>query len=361
MPAALVALGIPLAWYLTAGQHLWRMTRRIAAAESVSAIGFPEVSTSFWWYAQTAPASISNVLTLFAIIGLASCVLQRRLLVLSLGFALVSGYTALSLPWVREVVELGWCHFLPILPFAAVLTGAWISGIHRPWLAWSLSLICVGVAAFTFSVVTWGVPAWARPIALALGAPLDSPTCVDPRSAAFCPGPARSEHWPVSEILEAVLLDDPRCESGQRRCLLFLVVKSSLSPHGGEWPTIKDALFSYHLTRDWPSTRLGFGGYYGGLCGAQNFLISDYVFYFEPADDTRAGCFAVWSEFLRAPPDPFEEAYRRLASFELPNGRTGTLVKRTRPLTPREVQSTVAALARRHALLRPAATPGGGR
>jgi hypothetical protein len=276
VPAACIALALPLAWFLTRGRSLLHMAERTAARELAFALGFPEESPSFWWYVETAPGALSNVLALFAIIGLANCVFRRRLSTSLLGFALVAGYSTLG--WTREVVMLCWWYFAPILPIAAALTSAWIVGVRRRWLARLLALVCAVIAAIVFSIVTWGVAPWARPIALALGAPLDSPTCADVKTAAFCPDAARSERWPASEILGAALRTEPECERGERECLMFVITKSWDSRRESKWPTITNAFFGYHAVRDWPEAGVKFVGYPtlpgpdASECGASSFV-----------------------------------------------------------------------------------------
>jgi hypothetical protein len=203
-----------------------------------------------------------------------------------------------------------------------------------------LIVVCVGVATFNFAVVTWGAGPWSRPIAVALGAPLNSRTCLGPLSrtnVAFCPNPARDEDWRASDILR-VIVDDPQCQ--ERRCHLVVVPRLN---------TFERNVFAYYLVRDFPQSRQRVrvsraDWHRGGTPYNARWLTSDYLVYIPQLVTTKAEILLALTPFLESPPAVFADAHQEVASFALPGGWTAKLIKRTAPLTLEEARLSIAAL-----------------
>jgi tetratricopeptide (TPR) repeat protein len=324
LPAVLIAAGFTAAWYLPHSQAILTLRQGVIADFSHVTVGFSGVPSSFWWYARTAPGAISTVLALLLGGGLVVGTIKRRLESSVLVITFLATYSAFSLS--RQV--LGWFYFASALPVAAALTAAGVMDI-RGWFSGRLlsavvTVVCVGVAAFNFSVVTWGVAPWGRPIATALGAPLNSQTCLRRTTVAFCPNPARDEDWHVSDILRTIL-DDPECQA--RECHLEVVpLRDGLN----------SLVFECYLARDFPRSRerLRVSSAVGwrGAPGDGEWVVSDYVAYVPQLASSRS-IRAELARFLASPPPVFADVHQEVASFALPGGWTFELIKRAKPLT----------------------------
>lgn len=328
--AALTAVGLSASWYLFEKESLSQHLQIIATSDVYFGYGFPDVPPSFWWYALTMPGAISNVFTLFLVIGLVAGVIKRRLFPFVLVITFVAAYVGFSL---RKA--LGWSYFAPVLPIAAFLTADWFGDIRNKLLSPLLTAILVGVAVFNFYFVTWGGQSWSSPIATALGAPLNSGTCSDRFALALCPDPPQREEWQVSNVLQTVL-DDPECQD--RICSLMVVPKEK--EFGFNRPS-----FNFYLAKNFlehsiwlrKPTRAWFAEEYN----LDGLLSSDYLVYIP--EHTR-GTEAPFTEFLRSPPTVFARAHQEVASFALPRGLTAKLIKRIKPLTVEEAGASVAVL-----------------
>jgi tetratricopeptide (TPR) repeat protein len=335
LPAALIAAGFTGSWYLTQGGALYaHLQKRVLIPRwSVLTKGFPGVPHSFWWYALTAPGAISYVLATLLGISLVVGTIIRQPGSSILVIAFLAMYTGLSLrPGGRA-----WFRFASVLPVAAALTAVGVVEVRNARLAVQkrvgrlltivLTVVCVGVAAFNFSVVTWGVGLWSRPIAIALGAPLNSSTCrVTRMNVAFCPNPARDEDWRVSDVLR-VILDDPQCQA--RGCHLVVVPKED---------NLNSFIFDYYLVRDFPQSRervsVSSPGGWLGEPGDGEWVVSDYLVYIPHVRQRGYGreIRTAVTRFLESPPPVFADVYREVAAFPLPGGSTAKMVKRTQPL-----------------------------
>ena len=91
LPAALLALGCVLPWYLTHGRALVGLQATVNRREAARA-GFLDVDPDFAWYLLTAPGALSNALVMLALVGIAWCLLRRRLLYGALAFAALLGF-----------------------------------------------------------------------------------------------------------------------------------------------------------------------------------------------------------------------------------------------------------------------------
>ncbi len=338
LPGASIALGLTLSWYLTSGTRILELLQTLSVPEladfrgvTARSAGYPDLEPSFWWFAQTAPGAISNILAASVAIGLISAVLKRSLQVWVLVVTLIASYIGLSL-----LVLHAWMHFSAVLPIVACITAVWLTGIRRHWLRTALVMTCVGVAAFNFFVVTWGFLPWSRPLAIALGSPiLDEETCRNMKPLALCPNPAHTKHWPMREITQKIF-DDADCKLG-RPCTLMTIMG------------VPAALFNYHVARYRLQGKLKIVsvGYRDQArpFNLSGLLESQYVIYpdidFPPNDES----YAVASvRFLQNPPALYADAHQEIARFRYPNGSTGRLIKRIKPLSVKEAKESITAL-----------------
>jgi hypothetical protein len=311
LPGAVIALAPILLWNLTEGSSLFSLVRSIGGRAGGLAYGFPKVEPNFWWYARTAPGALSSVLAVFGLMGLVLCAFKRSLPIRVLVLTLVAGYPII-VNWFQT-----WRYFAPLLIVVAVLTAVSITAIRHRLLSRALSTACVAVAIFSFSLLTWEMPAWSRPVARLLGAPLDRYPCrPESRALALCPTPPQGEPWPAHEVLRVVLTDED-CER-DRVCRLA-VVPGRLYP----------AFFRFHLARDWPESTLNVVLWVDPVMQNRQARAADpandYILYLH--SHHRAP--AARSPFPEMSPAS-GEAYRT-ATFEFPEGITATLLKRVAP------------------------------
>lgn len=336
---ATICFATVLPWYLTHGRGLFGLLVRLSSAEvarfrgvDVRTLGFHGVKADFWWYLKTAPGAISYPLTAFALVGLLLAV-KGRIGARVMAVTLIAGYSLLSLQKLRV-----WWLAAALLPAVAAVSVIWIFELRSRALARGLIAAAIAMALFSFSLANWGIAEPLRPVARALGSPLDTRTCRTQFSMALCPSPARAaaEHWPIHEVL-ATIFDDPQCRS--RGCTLLLVRMGEMS-----YP-----LFNYYTARDWPGLGLQTVTEGSPTWGAPyNFLAlleSDYLLYPDgwiPRSENPY--YAASTRFLQSPPAAFAAAHRVVASFALPDGQGASLMKRIRPPTAREAEAAVAAL-----------------
>jgi 4-amino-4-deoxy-L-arabinose transferase-like glycosyltransferase/lipopolysaccharide biosynthesis regulator YciM len=333
LPAALIAAGLTATWYLPTARSLIkvRVDSLAAGVAGKRALGFSGIPHFFWWYALTMPGAISYVFTALLAIGLVFGAIKRRwgdsvlvitFLLMYVGFALRPG-------------GLAWLYFAAVLPVIAVITAAWCVDVRPRRFSTVLTVVCVSVAIFNFSVVTWGVQPWSQPIVKALGAPLDSGTCATRLNQAFCPWPARDEDWRVGDILQ-VIQNDSHCQ--EHLCGLMIM-------HIREYTNSR--VFYYYLARDFPDLRLRVSDLVPGIADSrrlQVLLDSKYQLYI-PASRAKASNFQQrLRQFVQSPPPAYARAHQEVASFELPDGKIARLVKRINPLTLEEAEVSIATL-----------------
>ncbi len=332
LPALLIALGLTAAWYLPHRQAILTLQREVQAHYDFSR-GFATVPTGFWWYARTAPGALSTVLALLVGIGLGISVVRRRLGPSFLAITFLLATTAFGL----RAGDMGWLHFAPALPVAAAVTAVGLAELRdlRPapwarigrWFSAGAILVCIVVAGFVFATVTWGVGPPSRPIALALGAPLDADTCRWRMHLAFCPDPARDEDWHVADILRTVV-NAPECQTGPCR-LAVIPGAESLNP----------TTFDAYLTVLYPQLRdrvqVDNPGQWTGPPDDGDWITSEYLVYapqmrhWGNGKEIRTEC----THFLESPPPVVADLYQEAAAFPLPDGGSVVLLKRTEPLT----------------------------
>ncbi len=342
LPAALIALGLALPWYLTRGLRLLQAQQRLKIERTAGewySIGFPDIEPSFWWYLRTTPGAISNVLAACLMAGMVSALFRRRLHGMALLITLIAGYAVLG----QEAIIRCWWNFALVLPLAAALTAIWAVGIRRRWLSHGATAVCVVAGALNFALVSWGGGSWSRPVALALGSPLsDDETCNSRRTMALCPTSPRVEHWPVPEI-QRMIFEDPDCQSG-RRCQVTVIA------YGERQALLSQVLFNYYLARDQLQARMVGGPGspavkflapydLAGLLESDYLLFPD-IYLEQPADSY----YGVSLRFLQSAPEVFTEAHRQVATFEPSYGPPVRLVKRIKPLTIREAETSISAL-----------------
>ncbi len=347
LPGALIALAPTLLWYLTHGLRIFGTFQNLTAphlmefaGKDAITIGFPEARHHLsLWYALTAPGAISNVLALCALAGLASVAIRPRLLTSTLAISLIAAYAMLS--WAAVAVY-SWWHFSAALPVVATLTAYWATSFRHRWISYILTALCVSVALFNSSFVTWGAGPLGQQIAITLGSPLkEHRTCGSRRMTAFCPAPAEAGHWPLLEIQQTILAD-PDCQEARPCQLMTITAGRSFSA-----AILRHSLIKYQnqgkLTIALQGFRMLLQPY--NLAGL---LKSDYLLYPERSGHRSAkpddSYIEISIRFLASPPPTFAAAHQEVARFSLPNGRTAKLVKRIRPLTIREAEDSFAAL-----------------
>ncbi len=341
LPGLVVAAIPVMAWYLGPGFALLETLRALMSPELASfrgfdktTIGFAGVPPTFWWYARTAPGAMSNVLSVFALVGFFVALKTRRAAGRALALLLAGTFVAISLQ-----ANLAWWSGAALLPASAVLTALWISKVRPVWLTCSLAGICCAVAIFNFSLVTWGERPWSRPVAQTLGAPLGSATCASPARLGFCPHPPDRAPWPIKAVLDTVL-EDPTCSD--RACQVLIVSHR----------IIKSSIFNFELLRRPAPPRARFLSSGTPRMGApyrlDALLGSDYLFYTvprrKPAATTRIHYEAATLMYLWSPPPAFSRSHMLIAEYVLPTDEIARLVKRTRPLSVEEVEQSVEAL-----------------
>ena len=340
LPASLVSIALVLGWYLTKGQALLNTLMKITSPEVIESrgfeiitVGFGNVRPSFWWYAVTSPHALSTVFAALLAISIVASLIKRQFPDLMLLALFVIGYITLSLQG-----ALGWIYF-PILPVAAALTGIWIGGLQNRIASSILIFLCVVVAIFNFAIVTWGLQPWNRSAAIVLGVPENAVSvgCVVNLGWGFCPAPPRRENWPVSDILRAVS-DDPTCKEDV--CGLMVFSKTAYL----NW-----SVFHYYLIQDFPGARLSIPILPGRNLGDSPFNFpaffnSEYLAYEDAPGVSDGGYMASVIRLLHLPPPAFASAHKDVAEFMLPNGKKVKLIRRVKPLTANEAETTIAAI-----------------
>ncbi len=329
LPAALIAVAPPLIWYLTWGMRSLEQIARVRS-RGIFSIGFSDVEPSFWWYAKTATGVLSNIMCVLAVGGVVFPIFRRRLstsLLLVTFLAAYSLYSSMHSRW--------WVHVIAILPVVAILTAVWITSLRPIWLRRAVIGAAAMVSCFNFCFVSFSGPPWVKATAVALGSPLlDSKTCSSRVTAAFCPTPSESGHWPWVDFLE-IVSEDLECEE-KRPCRVMMVEKPALSLC--RYYLVKDRIMNIRLATPRAAWKYR----------VDVLLESDYIL------NTRTGLL-LWEvpedrasrEFLASPPPLFSEAHQEVASFDLPTlvGRRAQLIKRVKPLTAAEAEEAIAYLA----------------
>jgi hypothetical protein len=222
---------------------------------------------------------------------------------------LLGGYCLVNLQPARA-----WMYFASALPAAAVLSAALVLRVPSRRLSAALVAVCLVAGAITFSASNWGIAPWMRPLATALGAPIGSSTCLEPKSMAFCPNPPRREDWHGRDILETI---HTRRDCRRHPCRLLVLQ------------------YNYHFSRvvlsffrkdGWPDSRLVISQVspaYPRAHLARDVQTTDYLVYEDAPNDPLDGRIGS----LLSPPE-FTRSHREVAAYPLPNGRTARLIER---------------------------------
>jgi hypothetical protein len=344
VPAALIAAAIASSWYLTFGQRVLALQARLSSPGVESLRGgsqltmaYPEVEPGFWWYAVTAPRSISWPLTALAVFGLAVCAVRGRTAGRLLVVAVAGTYAALAVQ-----PTLSWLYGPLVLPAVAAATAAGLAMLRPRPLAAAAGAVAVAVAVMVHVHVAWGGPPGLRAAAELAGAPrqLDDRVCRG--LLGFCAAPPRSERWPIREMTARVL-DDPLCHRA-RPCQLFVVQVAGLSP----------TPFRYQAALDRPGHEIEISGQHEGVWGIafplERLLRADFLLFpdwsyrnvveVQPGRRYRIAA----TRLLYDPPARFARSHTTVDRFTLPSGAVAVLLRRELPLTAREAEETIAAL-----------------
>ncbi len=326
LPAALLALGPSLLWYLTFGTQGFRQLRRLSNLDIF--VGFHEIDRNFWWYAFSTPHVISNVLTATLVVGLLMAVLRAQPKTTILLITLVTGYIFYSVMPVRV-----WWYFCCLLPAVAVLSTMWIVDVRRKWPAGALLMVTLLVGSFNYFLVTWGeAHAWAKPVARALGSPIsDQETCEDKRTLAYCPDQVRPQPWPWEEIT-ALMLADPDCQA-KRLCKLLIVGIHRSARTLVNYIMVRDGHGDRMVAHQLPSNRQH---------ALEALVFSDFIAY--PDSRPSSGRLVTAAEFLADQPPDFSNAHEEVAAFVFPSNKPVKLIKRVKALSLEEVEASRMAL-----------------
>jgi hypothetical protein len=338
LPAAFIVILSVLPWYLTAGYRLLAVTRSLNSGsmeeyrgKAVLTIGFESAETAFW-FLKTAPGTISWILAIFVVVGVLFGILKRRPSTWILVVSLVSTYLIFD-----RLTTRAWWGLAVVLPVGAILTSLWVAEIRPRWLSLSLTVLCVAVGSFNFSMVTWGLNPSLEPVAAFLGAPLKTGTCRRRAALPLCPAPVRPapEHLPEFEAVRRIA-GDPKC---QKKACRLLKVGGSMS-----WLQLR-----YFIAAYYPGRALYVAGprspNFGKPYGTEDLLRCDFLLY---PTGKRAGKNIYASatlEFLRAPPQAFADAHRKLGIYKgTAKQQSLILIRRVAPLSALEAEVSIAAL-----------------
>jgi len=339
LPGSIGAAALVAPWYLVVGHKLLHAQKSLLSSSLADfrgydavGIGFPEVEPSFWWYAVTAPGALSNVLAAFALVGFVIGLLRGHASTRAVAITLGTGYILLSVRTWHA-----WWYFAPALPAAAVLTAAWPLALRQRWLTRLLWGICIAVSVYVHVVGNMGLPQGSHTLAVALGSPLDTETCSDPSTVAFCPRTPSQATWPTREVIETIL-EDPDFRIGNAGSIVF---------DACGFP----ALTRYCLARYFPSVDLKHSYPFNNILGSgyplSSLLRSDFLFTFDhglPPPSQTTNYLAATSRFLHSPPSAFSSTHRTVATFDSPGTASVRLIKRITPLTVAEAASSIASL-----------------
>jgi hypothetical protein len=342
VPGALLALVLGLPWYLTRGHGLLEVKRALSAPALATYRGWTSITHgfhgtegSFWWFAQTAPMALSNVLAVCVLVGLLYSLLKNRLPVWVLTVSFVGAYTILA----RWPI-LSWMYFIGVLPVAAVLSAIWIFDLRWRWLANGVALVVASVAVLVLSVAMFGEYPGSKPIAVALGSPLDVFGACDPSTratGAFCPSAPEPDRWALEGVMETIT-SDPSCDVSHPCKILYLQTWDGIWLWRSRYQMIREGVHS-RFSMVYPGTSHAAIPY-----NLDGLLEADYIFY--PAREDvagRPGYVPATVRFLESPPRAFARAHTVAGSYELGNG-SYRLVKRVAPLRSVEAELSIAAL-----------------
>jgi len=329
VPAIVLAAGLPSLWCLPRITNTLNFIHHSSKSWSNVTMGFPDVSSSFWWYALTMPGAISIVFTLLLAISLLVVIVRPRMYTTAVAVTFILAYAGISM----RAGTKAWMNGAAILPLAAVLTAVGLTELYNIfWLSPRVSqpgssaiklfpspmasirrtgkvislgmiLICIIVAGFNFSVVTWGIPPHCEGIVRALGAPLCS-SCGWRMIVAFCPNPPRKEDWRMSDIIR-VIAQDSEGEKGINSLAVVSINKDNF----------RYSILRFYHVRDFPGLKLSIE-----LISSRtqdpfklNWLSNKYVVYIPRLVKRGHNWYARSIEtFLDNPPEIFKAAHQEI-------------------------------------------------
>ncbi len=321
LPAGLAAASLTALWYLTKGQILFETYRQFSSPGTLRVMlqgtdlvkrGFYEVDTDFWWYLVTAPGALTLILALLLAAALVQSFLRGNAPTRLLALGFVGGYVL-----VNQQPGRAWFYFASLLPVAATLTAVFVTSIRQRRIAIGLAGVCIATGAFSFAVVSWGLPPGTHLIARALGARLDSPTCDNRANTVFCPNPPQQGDGYAADVVRRIH-EDPHC--AVHPCQLVVLRNDYQVP----WH-VRD--FSYRFSQlvlesrkleGWPDSPLKIITPATPASWNRRITRSDYVLYRDPPGAARR----VVRDLLS------KRTHREAASYDLEDGARAVLMRR---------------------------------
>ena len=328
-PAFLIASGLIATW------NLPKLSNQLFYASLLTTERKFEIGNFLWYYAQTLPSAISNVLSFFFAIGLIAAIIKRRLLTNVMVVAFLNIFIFYSVIFIEAV----WRQFASALPIVATFTVLWFFDIRHRLTRNLIIGICIVVSILNFSMVNWGIQSWNRPIMQTLGSPLASESCVEngETTMLLCPNSAEVQDWRINDILQ-IVTNDPLCNDHQ--CQLLVVPREIYFNY---------PIFFYYALQEFPEFDVFIsqpGDSMSDTYHLSFLLESEYIVYVpEMRSSELNNQYSLASmNFLLAPPNSFANAHQEVISYVLPNGGKAILLKRITPLTVDEVDASLVAL-----------------
>lgn len=348
LPGAVLALGIAALWYAGPGWAIVDLYRQMSSGDLLAFRGyeahtqeFGHVPGTFWWYARTAPAALGWIFCIAILLGALRLTRARRPVVWIAPVATASSFLLFSAQWTKA-----WMLMAAALPAAAVWAAWAVDGIGPPRLR-RVAITAVLVAgAASFTLVTWGTPAWRSPAWQAYGARFPN-VQVCRSSRGLCPAAPQQDPRPTAQIVDQAFEAGGCIDRRARPCLLMVI----------NGPHLNAAKFRFDLLADGRSRSMQVGAQGNAAWLKRRYplnrlLHADFIVY-EPI---RAKSQAPLSDYhtasvqlLEEPPRAFADAHRILdrIPIQVANGppRQAILLQRIRPPTAAEARDVHGALA----------------
>jgi hypothetical protein len=221
-PAAAVCGAAVLGWYLTIGYQLLEKLIMLSDLESfrgvkVRAGGFPGIDASFWWYLRTAPAAVTNVVVLAALLGIALWLWKGPATGRWLAISALCGYVVAS-----RQNNLVWFVMAGLLPVVAVAAVSWIDRLGPRAKAGAVT-VAVAVSLVNYAAASFELGDAGKALLRGLGYPV----AIDRQIFyAGVPAALRTAEREVLAGTARELARDPRC---RQRCQLLVSATRTLS------------------------------------------------------------------------------------------------------------------------------------
>lgn len=338
VPTAALCGGAVLSWYLTIGYKLLGKLILLSDLESfrgakVRAGGFPGIDASFWWYLRTAPATITNVLTLSALVGMALWLWQGPSHKRWLAICALCGYVAASLQ--NNLVWFVGAGLLPIVGVAAV---TWLDRL-RPRLRAVAVAAALLLGVTNYALTSFDLGDFGKALIRGLSYP------VAMRRQAFLaqvPEAQRSAELEVLSRTAAALEEDPRCLA---RCGLMVTRTRAIG-----YARLEFYLIAHHPKLNVRVVNEGARAW-GTQYRLSSLVGAEYLLY----PDTRQvseSYHEVTVAFLNQP-GSFAETHERVFTVDVPPAPRMTLIRRLRSLTAAEIENVIHELSLDERYLRP--------